>query len=150
MDFMEAVKTVLTKKYVKFSGRACRSEYWWFQLFSFIVSVVTALIALAFIMPFDIYSQEQMAAFLIKIYSIVAIPALLLFLPQLSVQVRRFHDRNISGWWLLLFYILNFVPFVNFVAFIVMLVITVQKGTDGSNRFGRDPLGPDIATEVFA
>jgi uncharacterized membrane protein YhaH (DUF805 family) len=73
-----------------------------------------------------------------------------MLLPQMSLTVRRFHDRNISGWWYLVIFIANFIPYLNVVAGLAGLVITVLKGTEGPNKFGPDPLRPDARAEVFA
>lgn len=73
-----------------------------------------------------------------------------MFLPQISLQVRRFHDRNISAWWYLALFILNMIPAVGFIAGLAMLVITLLRGTEGPNKFGPDPLRPEARAEVFA
>ena len=78
MTFTESVKTCF-QKYVDFSGRASRSEFWWFFLFTFVVRIVTTWI------PF-----------------IGFIIALALLLPSLAVTARRLHDTNRTGWWMLL------------------------------------------------
>ncbi|NRA86193.1 MAG: DUF805 domain-containing protein [Rhizobiales bacterium] len=78
MDFISAIQSVLTK-YVGFSGRACRSEYWWFYLFSIMVIGVTPLLL-----------GHNISSFV----------SLLLILPTIAVTVRRLHDVNRSGWWL--------------------------------------------------
>ena len=78
MTITESVKTCL-QKFIDFSGRASRSEYWWFFLFTFIVRIVT------FWIPF-----------------VGTIIALALLLPNLSVTARRLHDTNRTGWWMLM------------------------------------------------
>jgi uncharacterized membrane protein YhaH (DUF805 family) len=60
--------------------------------------------------------------------------SLAVLLPGIAVSVRRLHDLDRSGWWLLL-------AFVPVVGIIVLLIWFCTKGTDGSNRFGPDPLG---------
>lgn len=76
--------------------------------------------------------------------------ALAMFLPVISLQVRRFHDRNISGWWYLALFALGFIPYAVFVTFPVTIVISVLPGTEGPNKFGPDPLRPEARAEVFA
>ena len=71
-------------------------------------------------------------------------------LPAIGVQVRRFHDRNISGWWYLALFILSFVPYIGLIPGIAILVISVLRGTEGPNKFGPDPLRPQARAEVFA
>lgn len=109
MNFAQAISSVF-KQYIVFSGRACRSEYWWFILFAVIVVVI---------LPF-------ISRFLWGIF------ILALIVPSLSVFVRRLHDTGKSAWWLLL----QFVPFGGF----VLLVFAVTRGDVGDNRFGPDPL----------
>ena len=72
------------------------------------------------------------------------------FLPAIAVQVRRFHDRNISGWWYLALFIGSFIPYLGVIPGIAILVISVLRGTEGPNKFGPDPLRPEVRAEVFA
>ena len=82
MEFKEAVKICLTKKYCCFKGRASRSEFWWLCLFTFILNLVVALLG----------------SLLPALGSIVsAVQALWLLLPTVGVTTRRLHDRNLSG-----------------------------------------------------
>lgn len=113
MDFMSAVKVCLTEKYCSFNGRASRSEFWWFML---------ACVLIIFI-----------AAFVSEKLCYIAIIAI--FLPMLSACVRRLHDTNRSGW----FYLIGFIPVVG----LYLYFVCAQKGTEGPNRFGEDPLGND-------
>jgi uncharacterized membrane protein YhaH (DUF805 family) len=64
--------------------------------------------------------------------------SLALFLPSLAVAVRRLHDTDRTGWWVLI----GLVPLIGW---IIYLVFMCQRGTEGPNRFGADPLGPDVA-----
>ncbi len=152
MTFTDAVGTCLREKYVTFSGRASRSEYWWFQLFYLLVMVGLALIFLAAggfnqIDPvtgdFNGFNGAAIVAMVLA-----AVVAFALILPLISVVVRRFHDRNLSGWWYLAGAIAGMVPIVGFAASIAIFVITVLKGTEGPNKFGPDPLGVGDA-EIF-
>jgi uncharacterized membrane protein YhaH (DUF805 family) len=104
---------------VTFSGRASRSEFWYWTLFAFLVAVVSGIIDSA-LFPSMITSP------------ISAITALLLFLPGLAMSVRRLHDLDRTGWWMLIA--------LTFIGLIVLLVWDCIKGTDGPNRFGPDPL----------
>ena len=83
MSFGKSISTCFSK-YVTFSGRASRSEYWWFVLFNFLVGILAGLIDQA-----------------IGISVISILSSLALLLPGLGVAVRRCHDTNHSGWWLL-------------------------------------------------
>lgn len=100
------------KKYATFSGRATRSEYWYFVLIYSIIYTILMCIDLAV----GTFSQELMdkgtfLGFLSTAYSLV------LFLPSLAVTVRRLHDINKSGWWVL--FIL--VPIIGFILLVVYL-----------------------------
>ncbi|MDG4773409.1 DUF805 domain-containing protein [Solwaraspora sp. WMMD792] len=121
MSFTAAVRSVLTQ-YVGFSGRARRSEYWWFALFSLLVSIVTSILDTALGTNFE-DSTNGVIGLLVS---------LALLLPSLAVAVRRLHDTDRSGWWILI----GLIPIIGW---IVLLVFYVQNGTAGSNRFGPDP-----------
>lgn len=114
MDFMTAVKHVFAN-YANFSGRARRSEYWWFYLFNMIVNVV---------------AQTVDAAIGLPILTIIAFLALIV--PGIAVGVRRMHDVGRSGWWLLIL-------LVPLVGFILVIYWFVQRGTVGPNEYGSDP-----------
>jgi uncharacterized membrane protein YhaH (DUF805 family) len=116
MSFQEAVTTVLTKKYADFSGRARRSEYWWFYLAEIIVLVVLSVLGRA-IDP------------LIFLYYLAI---LALIVPGLAVGVRRLHDTGRSGWWILI----GLIPLVGA---IVLLVFLVQDSNPGDNQYGPNP-----------
>jgi len=148
MGFKEAVRTVLKEKYATFSGRASRSEFWWFQVFIYLVSFVWS-----FVVGFGSVGREPGQDFppwVIVIGIVSTLITLGMFLPAISVAVRRFHDRNISGWWFLGLSVVTFVPIVGLLAPIAMLVIFILPGTKGPNKFGLDPLSPQSSAEVFA
>lgn len=116
MSFQDAVTTVLTKKYADFSGRARRSEYWWFVLGQFIVLTVLSVLGRA-IDP------------LMFLYYLAA---LALIIPSLAVGVRRLHDTGRSGWWILI----GLIPLVGA---IVLIVFFVQDSNPGDNEYGPNP-----------
>ncbi|XOF33889.1 MAG: DUF805 domain-containing protein [Candidatus Electrothrix sp. YB6] len=109
------------KKYVVFSGRARRKEYWYFALFNIIISI-----ALGVIDVFIGMSMETSVGLLGGIY------ILAVFLPSLAVSVRRLHDTSRSGWWLLI----GLVPLIGA---IVLLIFTLQDSGPGSNQYGENP-----------
>lgn len=117
MNFWQAMTSGYSN-YVNFSGRAIRSEYWYWVLFVFIcVAVAAGIDAAIFNMPrggpiYDIFSLATI-------------------LPALAVAVRRLHDLDRSGWWMLLL-------FIPLVGAIIMIVWFCTKGTEGSNSFGPD------------
>lgn len=115
MNFSEAIKLGFSN-YVNFSDRACRSEYWYWFLFAAIGGIVTYIIDLAIGEPVT-----------------NTIFSLGIFLPGLSVAIRRLHDLDRSGWWILLF-------LIPLIGAIILIVWFCSKGTDGPNRFGPDRL----------
>lgn len=119
MTFPEAISTCFNK-YVTFSGRATRSEYWWFALFNILVSVALNVVVQAI-------GPESVALSLVA-----AVVSLGLFLPGLAVSVRRLHDIDKSGWWLL-------VGLIPLIGFILLLIWFCTKGSVGENRFGFPP-----------
>ncbi|WP_288929491.1 DUF805 domain-containing protein [uncultured Maritimibacter sp.] len=123
MDMKTAVETVLRDKYVEFNGRARRAEFWWFILFVFVVSTILSLIDMAL---FEGVLQD--------IGPLSAIFTLITLIPAIAVTGRRLHDVGRSGWWQLLF-------LLPVIGFLVILFWAVQKGTEGPNDYGRDPLG---------
>ncbi|SCE80988.1 DUF805 domain-containing protein [Micromonospora mirobrigensis] len=123
MSPVDAVKSVFAK-YATFGGRARRSEYWWFALFSWVVSILASVLDGAF--------GTRMGSGPSSLGIIGLIVTLALLLPSLAVGVRRLHDTNRSGWWLL-------IVLVPLVGAIVLLVFFVMEGTRGENRFGADP-----------
>ncbi len=129
MTFAQAIKAGF-RNYVNFSGRASRSEYWYFVLFMVLVYLVMFVLDRVL----DTNSDSMPALILTLAVAVVLIVvALGLILPAISIAVRRLHDLNQSGWW----YLLNLIPLVGP---IILLVWFCMRGTVGSNRFGPDPL----------
>jgi len=149
MGFTEAVRTVLKQKYATFSGRASRSELWWFQLFYWLVLIAFGIVAALEGSATD-GPDGGPSSLVISVGVIAGLFVLAMILPQISVQVRRFHDRNISGWWYLALFILSFIPYLNVIAGLTIFVISLLRGTEGPNKFGPDPLRPEVRAEVFA
>jgi uncharacterized membrane protein YhaH (DUF805 family) len=132
--------------FANFKGRARRAEYWYWALFSILLNIPTLI--LDSVIGFPITGS---------------VTSLVLLLPGLAVEVRRLHDINLSGWWLLAVYALASLPLPFLfllsdpgqstaspliAASIVSACVAVQiywncaKGTDGPNRYGSDPLAP--------
>ncbi len=124
MDMVTAVKTVLGK-YATFSGRAARPEYWWWVLATVILFFVLGLIDGALVAPMMGFEAFEPNAG--QPLSVIA--SLALLVPNLAVAARRLHDTDRSGWWLLL----GLIPIIGS---LVLIYFLVQKGTEGSNRFG--------------
>lgn len=115
MNFIDAVK-ICFSKYVTFSGRAARPEYWWFQLFYLIVAVIASAL--------DATTARDSG-----LSPFTSLATLAMLLPLLAVSVRRLHDTDRTGWWLLI----GILPLIGE---IVLLVFFCQRGTEGANRFG--------------
>jgi len=109
MNFQQAVQTCF-RKYVDFSGRGARSEYWWFVLAYVIVALVAGQI-------------HQV------LYSIAVLAFLL---PLLAAGARRLHDTGKSGWWLLL----GLIPLVG----LVLIYFMVQPSDPEPNAYGPPPV----------
>lgn len=141
MEFKEAVTVCLTKKYCSFKGRASRSEFWWFCLFTLLLNIAVAIVG-------------AIAPAMASILS--AVQALWLLLPTVAVATRRLHDRDLSGWWQALpaalmlpgliglavdaEWLFIVVALAVSIASIGLMVVYAFKGTTGPNRFGPDPL----------
>lgn len=113
MELVESAKRNLTTStYAQFSGRASRSEYWWFALASLLVIIVAAVI--------DGATGSVVVTLLAYLFIII---------PGLAVSVRRLHDTNRSGWYLLL----NFIPLVGT---ILLFIWSVTPGDKKANEYG--------------
>lgn len=119
MDFMTAVRTCLSK-YVDFSGRARRSEYWYFALFGFLVNVVTTI--LDKILGTDYSSSGGLVSTLVSFA---------LFLPSLAVGVRRLHDTDRSGWWILI----GIIPIIGW----ILIIVWFCTDSKPDNQYGPNP-----------
>ncbi|MEJ6392792.1 DUF805 domain-containing protein [Gymnodinialimonas sp. 2305UL16-5] len=141
MDFTTAIKTCLKLRYFDFQGRARRSEYWWFFLFNFLVSLVLGWIPI-----------------------IGLLITLGLLIPGIAVTVRRLHDTGRTGWWLLAplgiaivgalitwpiiasgqepSILLGIIGLAYLGVSIMLLVWFCQRGTVGPNAWGPDPYDP--------
>lgn len=110
------------KKYAVFGGRARRKEYWYFILFNIIISIVLAIIDSAT----GNFSPETGMGLLGGIYTLAVL------IPGIAVGVRRLHDTDRSGWWLLLL-------LIPLLGAIVLLVFMVQDSKPGQNQYGANP-----------
>lgn len=133
MNFMQAVKHVYGN-YVNFRDRAPRSEYWWFVLFNFIASILIGFVELKLGLGTGMMAMGEGAMAANFSGGPLSILWMLInILPGIGVGVRRLHDTDRSGWWLL-------IALIPLVGAIILLVFMCQKGTTGDNRFGPDPL----------
>ena len=106
------------RKYAQFDGRARRKEYWFFILFNFIVYILLIMINILLLGPFTLMVG---GGILIALYNLA------LFIPSIAVTVRRLHDTNRSGWWILF-------PFVMTAIFYIVLMMTavLSQGFSGA------------------
>lgn len=131
------------RRYADFSGRSRRKEYWMFALFSVIVSIVLLGLMFAGIDGIDSATGEpKLGALAYLGIGLLVIWGLGSVVPSIAVQVRRFHDQDKSGWFMLL----GFIPYIGG---LIVLVFMCIEGTRGTNRFGHDPKDPSSA-DVFS
>ena len=135
LSFGEAV-ALFYKNYVKFKGRSSRAEYWWSALFQIMVytGLVVAIILVGGIDGNAPTSASGIAFSLILVAG--AIFWLINFLPGISIQVRRFHDLDQTGWLVLVFVIAN--AFIGLTA-IAQLIWFAVPGKEGRNKYGPNP-----------
>jgi uncharacterized membrane protein YhaH (DUF805 family) len=119
MNFAQAIASGF-RNYVTFSGRASRSEFWYWVLFTIIGSIATAILDRAVFADSD-YSPLN------------AIFGLVCLLPGLAVSVRRLHDIGRTGWWLLIG--------LTGIGLIVLIVWYCQKSDPAANAYGPPPAG---------
>ena len=122
MNFSQAIVSCLNN-YITFSGRARRSEFWYFELFCFIIGFVGGLVDHSMFKDF-IYTYH--------IGPLGIITGLFILLPRLAVAVRRLHDVNRSGWWILIA--------ATIIGIIPLIYWYCKAGDAQDNRFGTDPL----------
>ena len=122
MPLVEYWKLVVLERYAKFDGRAGRAEYWWFVLANFIVSVILNILG-----------------GVSSIFLILAIGySLALLVPGIAVGIRRLHDTNKSGWWMLIA--------LTVIGVIVLIVFFATRGDPSANNHGEvDPGLPAAA-----
>ena len=111
MNLVESIQTCY-KRFFDFSGRASKSEFWWFQLYAIIIYV------LVFVFQGD----------LVLVLSIIAIANII---PVYASGVRRLHDTNKSGWFILI----SIIPIIG----LIVIFLLIADGTKGKNRFGPKP-----------
>ena len=123
MDFKTAVETVLKKNYANFNGRARRSEFWYYYLFTFVLGIVLSIIT-------TILGGVPVLGTILKI--VIWLIDIALIIPGIAVGFRRLHDTGKSGLWILI----NFVPLVGS---IIYIVFCVQDSQPGENQYGACP-----------
>ena len=134
MGFGEAITSGFKKTFV-YQGRASLSEFWWFQLFHILALVGLFLL---FCIVLFLTGPSQDHASVSPVAGLMGMILFLyvfgMFLPLLSLAVRRLHDSDKSGFLLLI----SFIPLGGF----VLLIFYCLSGTNGPNKYGDDPLRP--------
>ncbi len=120
MEFQQAIRSGF-QNYTNFADRSCRSEFWYWVLFGFIVSLVASFIDV--IIGFDGI-----------IGPIQGITGLALLLPNIAMAIRRLHDIGKSGWFILI----GLIPVLGWIYLIYLYV----QPTEGPNQYGQAPLAP--------
>lgn len=114
----------ITKNYVNFDGRARRSEYWYYTLFSIPLFIIASLLDRALGLNFSPLPYGYL-------YAAVGLGT---FLPGLAVSIRRLHDVGKSGW-------MSLIVFIPLVGFIWLIVLACTDSTPGPNQYGPNPKG---------
>ncbi|HIG20511.1 MAG TPA: DUF805 domain-containing protein [Candidatus Poseidoniales archaeon] len=128
MGFIDSVKSVLMNNFANFEGRASRSEYWWFFLFTFLISFPLGIIDGIMLVVMDV----PMDSVLWAITPMSTLFQLAVMIPQLALGVRRMHDLGKSGWMLLI----GLIPCVGI---ILLIVWTASDGEPHDNAYGPVP-----------
>lgn len=117
MAIIENWKLVVLERYAKFDGRSGQGEFWWYYLANIIIYAIVVILGLVI---------HEVVFFLFALYVIATI------VPSIAVAIRRLHDTDKSGWWLLI----GLIPFGG----IVLLVFYIMSGSPHQNRYGDAPL----------
>ena len=139
MNFIQSISTCM-RKYVTFSGRATRSEFWWFFLFTVLVNLAATSQASSFVpilLGGQNMTENESSYFLNNFFFLYlsTITSLILLLPSLAVAVRRLHDVGRSGWWILIaFTVIGIIP---------LLIWYVTDTKDEENVYGPNPKTED-------
>ena len=129
MKFSEAIQSVFSKA-TKIEGRAPRSEYWYWVLFTFIVQMFTILPVIIVAMLIPQRDVWAILPFLIAAGSIWVF----LWITRITVTVRRYHDQGLSGW-------MFFIGVVPVIGGLLEIIFMLQPSQPGSNKFGVQYLG---------
>ena len=116
MNFQTSIKTCFNK-FAVFSGRASRSEFWFFALFCLLAGIITSIIDVMILG----YPYEENGPINL-IFSVA------LIIPSISVAARRLHDINKSGWWQLLW--------ITIIGGILLIIWHATEGENKKNKFG--------------
>lgn len=158
MNMIQSVQTCL-RKYANFSGRASRSEFWWFMLFTVILFVVFEMVDIKVFSFFpegeyrETFSTTLLMTLGLSNGLFGTISGVALLIPTLAVTSRRLHDINMSGWWQGFTYLVFFIdaPFAHLpeehplflmsitvmaIVYLGFVILWAKRGTLGMNRYG--------------
>ena len=121
MNIKESLISVFTN-WKNFSGRACRSEYWYFYLSVFLITITLTIAEIIG----GVYSEEFGYGPLSALFQIIII------IPSISVTSRRLQDRGISGWWQLSYFTI--------IGIFVIIILLMLPAKEDENKWGRNPL----------
>jgi uncharacterized membrane protein YhaH (DUF805 family) len=119
MNFIQSIQSGYMN-YVNFSGRACRSEFWFWVLYAMLLGIVASVI------------DVKVLGLGAQSYGLRLVVDLVNLLPGIAVTVRRLHDINRKGWWMLIA--------LTLIGLIPLIYWYCQPGTSGENRFGANKL----------
>jgi uncharacterized membrane protein YhaH (DUF805 family) len=159
MNFGEALDSTLIKKYAVFSGRACRAEWFYFLLFSVLLTFIVSMVGAFFsVSTIDVESLAYLKWISLAI-------GVVLLIPSFSVTVRRLQDLNLSYFWVIPFVIGSILSLytlidmagtqnarlssISMLISIIYIIGFLRKGDAGKNRFGNDPLEPKTDSDTY-
>ncbi|WP_293886933.1 MULTISPECIES: DUF805 domain-containing protein [unclassified Sphingobacterium] len=131
MELKEAFLKVVRDNYANFEGRARRKEYWMFVLAVFVLFFALGIVGGIL----SVVSDTLASLF----YGIMGLAYLALLIPAIAVTVRRLHDTNKSGWFIL-------VSLIPFVGSLYLLYLEILEGDKGPNQYGPDPKAVENAS----
>ena len=177
MNFGEALDSTLIKKYAVFSGRACRAEWFYFVLFSVLLTFIVSMVGAFFsVSTIDVeylatLSEEEAQSYILESGSLAYLKwvslaiAVVLLIPSFSVTVRRLQDLNLSYFWVIPFVIGSILSLytlidmagtqnarlssISMLISIIYIIGFLRKGDAGKNRFGNDPLEPKTDSDTY-
>jgi len=122
----------LKNRYAAFKGRATRSEYWYFVLYSIIIAIILAFVDAMVVNPLLGIQPGPEGSDTSVISTIFSLAILI---PSVALGIRRLHDIGKSGWWILL----GIIPIVNFIGALVLIYFCTRDSQPGENQYGQNP-----------
>ncbi len=133
-QFQRYFLDTLKNRYAAFKGRATRSEYWYFLLFSIIIALILTALDSMIINPLlgiQPLVETARTGILGTLFSFGTL------IPSVALAIRRLHDIGKSGWWILL----GVIPIVNIIGIFVLLYFCIKDSQPGGNQYGSNPKG---------